>query len=562
VADVDASGLVTSDSAGIAIITYTLPTGCYVTTTVQVFPTPTEITGTMKQCIGSQYDLHNTVPGGRWSSSDPTLVSIGAISGHDTARALGTVTIGYLIGPGCTAAATVTVVPLPLVYNVTGGGNYCAGSTGVHIGLSNSSTGVNYLLYRGSTATGTFPGTGAALDFGLQTVAGTYYVVATSTYTDCSVRMSGTVTVVIDTNVTPAVGITTGVGDTVCAGTTTTYTALPTNGGTTPTYVWNVNGTNVGTGGSYTFVPANGDLVKVTMTSNAHCVLPPTAIGTLRMTVQTQQNPTVTFTASPNDTICKGMSATYTATPGNGGSAPIFLWTVDRRPMGVGQVVSYIPNNYDTVQCMMVSNWPCRLTDTGFSPKMIMTVETPMIPHVVVTSTTGFKTGPADPLTLTAVVTDAVNPTYQWYINSVPVIGATNQTFTHTGYDSTFEDSVSVVVTNGGICPMSNHGWAYIMVSSLGTNSLSLGEGSIRIVPNPNKGMFNLRGTTGTTTTTDLNLEITDMLGQVVYSGKLTAINGQINEQVQLRTDLASGLYLLSVRSEGQTAVLHFVLER
>ena len=100
------------------------------------------------------------------------------------------------------------------------------------------------------------------------------------------------------------------------------------------------------------------------------------------------------------------------------------------------------------------------------------------------------------------------------------------------------------------------------MVSSLGTNSLSLGEGSIRIVPNPNKGMFNLRGTTGTTTTTDLNLKITDMLGQTVYTGKLTAINGQINEQVQLRNDLASGLYLLSVRSEGQTAVLHFVIEK
>jgi hypothetical protein len=51
---------------------------------------------------------------------------------------------------------------------------------------------------------------------------------------------------------------------TVCNGTSVTYKAIPTNGGSSPTYQWKVNGTNVGTNSqTYTYVPLNGDQVSV-----------------------------------------------------------------------------------------------------------------------------------------------------------------------------------------------------------------------------------------------------------------------------------------------------------
>jgi hypothetical protein len=53
-------------------------------------------------------------------------------------------------------AVTLTVsAPCPTVYNVTGGGNYCPGTAGVHIYLSGSETGVNYQLKLNGTNTGT-----------------------------------------------------------------------------------------------------------------------------------------------------------------------------------------------------------------------------------------------------------------------------------------------------------------------------------------------------------------------------------------------------------------------
>jgi hypothetical protein len=94
--------------------------------------------------------------------------------------------------------ATVYVYAVPTAFTVAGGGGYCAGGTGVHIYLSGSSTGVTYKVYRsGTPVTGSVAGTGAAMDFGLFTVAGTYTIVATNGY-GCTTTMTGSATVTIN----------------------------------------------------------------------------------------------------------------------------------------------------------------------------------------------------------------------------------------------------------------------------------------------------------------------------------------------------------------------------
>ena len=565
IATVDtASGVVSGLSAGIALISYELTaTGCFSTMSVYVYPNPTPITGNTNVCLGSTSTLHETVGGGSWYSSNPTLAPIDIRTGVITGVGLCTATINYVIGPGCSQNIDIAVVPLPNVYSISGGGNYCAGGTGVAISLTNSSTGVNYMLYRGSTAVGAFAGTGASLPLGMATVAGVYHVTATSTLTGCSVGMTGTVSVVIDTNIVPSVGITTGVGDTVCAGTSTTFTALPTGGGTTPLYQWKVNGTPVGTGSTYTFVPADGDIISVVMTSNAHCVLPATATGTKRMTVPIAQTPTVFAHGEPRDTVCKGMSVAIYPSPNYGGYAPSYYWLVNSRYRGAGSPFVYIPNDHDTVTCVMTSNYPCLVVDTAVSPKLLIAVDTPLIPHVTISANPGFNVGYNTLLTLTANVVDAgLNPTYQWIINSVPIFGATNATFTHSNYDSTFEDSVSVVVTSSGICPISAHNWSYIQVSSLGVNNSALAGSSIHISPNPNKGEFTITGNTGVMMNDEVALEITDVLGQVIYKSKIRVNAGKIDERIILGNNPANGMYILNLRSETDNLVFHMVVEQ
>ena len=76
---------------------------------------------------------------------------------------------------------------------------------------------------------------------------------------------------------------------TMCAGTSVTFTATPTNGGPSPSYQWKVNGINAGTNSPAftTTTLANGDLVTVEMTSDiATCTSNnPATSNSLMMTV-------------------------------------------------------------------------------------------------------------------------------------------------------------------------------------------------------------------------------------------------------------------------------------
>ncbi|TCZ73300.1 IPT/TIG domain-containing protein [Flaviaesturariibacter aridisoli] len=94
--------------------------------------------------------------------------------------------------------------------------------------------------------------------------------------------------VAIVSAVTPSVSISANPGTTVCAGSSVTYTATPVNGGT-PAYAWTKNGSPVGTNSdTYTnATPADGDIIKVTMTSSIACVTANGVSAQVTMTVNT-----------------------------------------------------------------------------------------------------------------------------------------------------------------------------------------------------------------------------------------------------------------------------------
>ena len=117
---------------------------------------------------------------------------------------------------------------------------------------------------------------------------------------------SALMTIQVNPNLTPTVSITSSDSDNlICPGTSVTFTPVPTNGGTNPSYQWKLNGGNVvgASDGTYTNnLLQDGDIVSVVMTSDLTCVATKTA-NSDTITIRTATNLAPTFTLSP---ICAG----------------------------------------------------------------------------------------------------------------------------------------------------------------------------------------------------------------------------------------------------------------
>jgi len=166
--------------------------------------------------------------------------------------------------------------------------------------------------------------------------------------------------------------------NTICAGTSITFTATPTNGGVTPTYQWYLNGTPVGTNSNtYTNAAlANTDQVYVEMTSNAVCPNPATSTSnTITMTVNPTLTPSVSIAAAPGITVCQSTLVTITPTPTNGGGGPTYEWFLNGVSQGISATyVSSALVNTNQVYAVMTSNATCASPVTGTSNTLTFNV--------------------------------------------------------------------------------------------------------------------------------------------------------------------------------------------
>ncbi len=562
VATISSAGMVLGVTAGSTLISYTNSLGCAAVYPFTVNQMPSPISGSANVCLAGSSVLTDSVSGGIWFSTNPSVAAIGSSSGVVAGITLGTTTIRYTLPNGCFVTKVITVHPLPLVFTVTGGGNHCDGDAGVHVGLSGSTVGVNYMLYLGATAVGAFAGTGSALDFGLHTVGGIYTVKGTSTVSGCSVNMVGAATIGVIPTVTPVVNLNVTPDDTVCTGTTATFLPVVVYGGTAPVFSWSVNGIPVSVSGSYAFVPADGDVVTVTMTSNAICPSPATVSRSVTMEVQPFALPTVSVALLPNDTVCKGAIVTASAVTTYAGSAPAYTWFKNGALVSYsGSTYSFPASNGDEMFCILTSNHPCRLANVDSSTRVRETVVEPALPVVTISALPGTTISKGQVSTLTANVTGAVNPTYQWFINGHPVVGATNAAFVYSAYSYPNPDSVSCAVISHDVCEVTTHKWVYINVVATGVGQMS-GIGGVTILPNPNKGEFTIKGQLSSVSDEEVTIELANMLGQVVHRGNVIAKGGALNEQIMLGSNLANGMYLLTLRSGTATGVFHVVVEK
>jgi gliding motility-associated-like protein len=219
------------------------------------------------------------------------------------------------------------------------------------------------------------------------TLSGSQYRIRVVSSSPSLIGSDNGVDFAINTVLVPDVSITALPAGTICSGTSVTFTALATNGGSNPGYEWQVNGFDVGfnlsTYNSSTL--NNGDVVTVILTSNASCAFPSTdTSNAIVMNVLSSVIPSVTISALPAGPICIGTPVAFTAVPVNGGSSPTYQWLVNGLNAGTNSptYTTSTLSDGDVVSVILISNATCASPLSDTSNSLTISVDTIPVPVV------------------------------------------------------------------------------------------------------------------------------------------------------------------------------------
>jgi len=151
--------------------------------------------------------------------------------------------------------------------------NYCQNATATALTANAAGTLYWYNTAKGGTGNTTAPTPNTA------TVNTTTFYVSQKDATGCESERDSIKVVINATNPNPTINITANKTN-LCAGSTTTFTATITGGGTTPTYQWYKNGIAISGTNNNTYTPTilnNNDTIRCSVTTNATCVATPTS---------------------------------------------------------------------------------------------------------------------------------------------------------------------------------------------------------------------------------------------------------------------------------------------
>lgn len=265
---------------------------------------------------------------------------------------------------------------------------------------------------------------------------------------------SNSVTLTVTSPQTPSVSISAS-STSICSGTSVTFTASPVNGGSTPTYQWKKNGSNVGTN-SATYINSslvNGDIISLTMTSALACVTQSSAnSNSITMTVNSSVTPSVSISTAQTS-ICSGTQVTFTATPTNGGSAPTYQWKKNglNAASTTSTFTTSLLNNGDVISCVMTGNASCG-SGTVTSNLITMTVTQTVTPSISI-STFIPSTCSGLALSISANVQNGgSSPVLNWMINGNPTFTGPSP-FSWSNYQD--GDVVSCQLTSNATCASS-----------------------------------------------------------------------------------------------------------
>ncbi len=471
------------------------------------------LTFTTPTVSGATYNWSNQ---GTWTSTQQNPTRPNATTGMGQDYYL-TITVN-----GCTsgqATETVVVNSTPATPTASSNSPVCTGNT---INLATPTvSGATYSWSGPNSFTSSSQNPNITSASGVN--SGTYNV--TVTVGGCTSAM-GSATVSVGTPAIPSVTVSQNIGtNPSCIGDLGEFIAVPTNGGATPSYQWQINGFNVGTN-SDTYSSSsftNGDVLTCIMTSSSNCVSP-ASITSNGITLTINPLPTVAANASSNP-ICDGDNLTLT-----GSGAETYLWD-----NSVIDGTAFNPTATNTYTVIGTDVNGCENTDQ-------ISVVVNNLPTVTyVESNTTLCLGE------TGVILTSGSPSGGTY-SGPGVVGNT--------FDSNISGlgthQITYSFTDGNGC--TNTAISSILVEVCSGISENENELSVMVYPNPNTGNFTVYFPK------DFNeeavLKIFNNIGQEIFIEQIT--KGTTLTTVNLE-NISRGIYLMTITAKDKKSTAKII---
>lgn len=346
----------------------------------------------------------------------------------------------------------VTTNPLPNPQlNANNALTFCAGASG-QISVTNTQPDWSITWFKD----GVQVGNGPQFPVGsVQPSSNAYYARVTNVL-GC-VKNSDTLQVIIAPVVVPAVSISSNlVQNSGCSGSPITFTALPQNGGSTPTYTWFRNGSPIPFVTTATYTSSslfNNDQISVRLTANNQCQT--TALATSNSIVVNLQNP-----ANPNVSIataslqiCQNAIPNITINGMDLGSSPRYFWYRNGILVDTASTFNFNGlNNGDTLRLRMRTFNVCQLADSISSNPLVFNVSSNVTPAVSFNLPTNALCSAKSFTFVANPVNGGSSPVFEWKRNNVTVFTGVNYVYSN----PTAGDLISVEMTANNQCQTRN----------------------------------------------------------------------------------------------------------
>ena len=285
--------------------------------------------------------------------------------------------------------------------------------------------------------------------------SGDYFVLGTLT-SGCQIASNSISVIALDKK-SPAVSISSNLGNSICAGDNAIFSAIPSNGGLSPSYQWKKNGNNVGSNSnSYSNNSlSNNDVLTCVMTTSESCVLAlKDTSNSITMTLNLNGAAGVSITNDFADTLCAGDVVTFYAVPQFGGSSPSYQWKKNGINVGLNSDTYTASSliNGDIIKCLMTTSASCATPITSTSNSMTMIVFPNVTPQVTIDSDVGDTICLGANVIFSAFpVNGGSAPIYQWKKNGI-FVGTNASTYSNNLLISS--DLIECLMTSSAGCSL------------------------------------------------------------------------------------------------------------